>query len=52
MVGSCVLKPGERHARPTSCRARPPLPLDVGGRPEMGPELPVDMLERLRREGL
>lgn len=31
MVGSCVWKPGERHARPTSTIARPPLSLAVSG---------------------
>ena len=31
IVGSWVWKPGDRHAKPTSCIARPPLSLAVKG---------------------
>ena len=31
IVGSCVTKPGDRHARPTSWIARPPVSRDVSG---------------------
>jgi hypothetical protein len=58
IVGSCVLKPGERHATPTSCRRSPALSLDVSGpadgRAESAPAgAPFDMLEleRLSRLG-
>lgn len=57
IVGSCVLKPGERHATPMSCRANPALSRDVSGaegRAESAPAgAPLDILEfeRLSRLG-
>ena len=38
MAGSCVWKPGERHAKPTSCIAKPAESRDVKG----ADGLPVD----------
>ena len=58
IVGSCVLKPGDRHATPISWMPRPALciwwSLDVSGADGRAAEAwPVDMLEleRLRRVG-
>lgn len=52
--GSWVLKPGERHASPTSCSAKPALSLDVSGAEGRAESAPPGMLlfeVRLRRLG-
>ena len=57
IVGSCVLKPGERHATPISCSCSPALSRAVrgaDGRADSAPAgAPFDMFElaRLRRLG-
>lgn len=44
MDGSWVLKPGERHASPTSCSANPALSLEVSGAEGLAESAPPDML--------
>jgi hypothetical protein len=46
-----VLNPGERHASPTSCNARPALSLDVSGRPDNAPLGTLLWPVRSRRRG-
>ena len=54
IAGSCVWKPGERHAKPTSCIAKPAESRDVKGaegRAVCGPRGLATLLDRSSRFG-